>query len=154
MALIVECRPLGPNGGLFCLSGPMWEKALLVGLLNGWIPEGAQKAPGVDGEKWALTDMPCGYRCEEFLYGKVMTDSDALGLAGGLEAYLKREFTWYGGRENALKQQKPQGSGILLLKEGMDDDLLIDANRSWSIEFVETIITFLKGGGFVFYWDD
>jgi hypothetical protein len=44
-------------------------------------------------------------------------------------------------------------SGILL-KEGMDVDLLIDANRSWSIDFIETVSSFLSEGGFVFYWDD
>jgi len=36
----------------------------------------------------------------------------------------------------------------------MDVDLLIDANRSWSIDFIETVSSFLSEGGFVFYWDD
>jgi hypothetical protein len=154
MAFIVECYRIRPKSGTFCLNGSMWERALLEGLLNGWLPEGAGKAPGVDGNAWSTSTLPCGYRCEEFSLGKIMTDSDALGLADGLQAYLDRQFHCYGGREKALKELKPAKIGPTLIKEGMDVNLLIDANRSWSIEFVESFSGFLRGGGFVFHWDD
>jgi hypothetical protein len=153
MAGIVECHRIEPKKGTFCLSGEMWGKALLEGLLNGWQPTGAQKASGIEGQSWKESKLPCGYRCEEFYLGKVMTDEDAIGLADGLKYYLEDLFRFYRGRERALVEWRSARPG-LLLKEGMDADLLIDANRSWSIAFIETFSEFLRGGGFVFYWDD
>jgi hypothetical protein len=153
MAGIVECHRIEPKSGIFCLSSDMWGKALLQGLLSGWKPAGALRAPGIEGKAWSESDLPCGYGCEEFYLGKVMTDEDAIGLADGLRSYLERLFHFYGDRERALKEWRHVRPG-LLLKEGMDADLLIDANRSWSIEFIESFSEFLRGGGFVFYWDD
>jgi len=104
MALIVECHRIEPRVGVFCLSSEMWDKTLLHGLLHGWLPAGAQVAPGVAGEKWSKSKFNGGYACEEFFCGKMMTDKDAIGLAAGLRNCLEEIFRFYGGRESALKK--------------------------------------------------
>jgi len=135
------------------MSSYLWDKTLQEGLMYGWLPAGAKKATGVEGNCWKNADFPGGYLPEEFQWGKVVTDEDAIGLANGLQNFLERQFRLYRSRERAI-QEWVSRNAPLLLKEGMSANLLIDANRSWSIEFIEDFSKFLRDGGFVFYWDE
>lgn len=122
-----------------------WQKVLDIGRKAGWKPLGTIPT-SASQEAWQkLGRFENNYEPEEWQYAKHFQTKDAEALADALERLVDSGEV----AESEGDSQRP-----FLIRNGMTEEELAQANRGISPEFFHEFIVFLRKGCFDFAFDD
>jgi hypothetical protein len=151
MVFVVEMcagKPMAPacQSGFryFTCGAKTWEAAVRIGQECGWKPSGTIPADDRAREWYGARFKP-DYEVPDIAGNKEITTDDAAAWADALERALLSGRFLAGARQEA----RP-----VLLIEGHDEEQFRQANQGMDARFLIDFISFLRKGGFCFFWDD